>query len=415
MKKITLLILSSFIFSQTLFAQTGWFSQNSGISFSLYSVYCIDPISVYTVGDNFEILKSSNGGSNWAHLYSGPYPLYTSYFINVNTGWVAGSDGGIWKTVNAGVSFFQQSQITANLFNSIRFIDNNIGLAAGGNGTIVKTTDGGLTWNFQQSGVLSTLYSIYTIDENNIYISGAGGKILFTNNGGATWSNLSSGTAENLYSVYFMDMNTGFAVGGNTIGLILKTVNGGTSWVSQNSGTSNPLKSVFAASGTAIYAAGTNGVIIKTTNSGINWYSEISGTSSTLNQVFFIDNNTGYAVGNNGVILKTTDGGGLVGIKPISGDVPEEYSLFQNYPNPFNPSTKIKFSISPSHSTGEGQGVRLIIYDLLSREIATLVNEQLKPGTYEVNWDASDYSSGIYFYKLSAGEFTETKRMVIVK
>jgi hypothetical protein len=92
-----------------------------------------------------------------------------------------------------------------------------------------------------------------------------------------------------------------------------------------------------------------------------------------------------------------------------------KFSLAQNYPNPFNPVTKIKFSIPAALSTGEGSGVRLLVYDILGREVATLVNSTLKPGNYEVDFNGSNYASGIYFYQLTAGEFTETKRMVLIK
>jgi photosystem II stability/assembly factor-like uncharacterized protein len=110
-----------------------------------------------------------------------------------------------------------------------------------------------------------------------------------------------------------------------------------------------------------------------------------------------------------------------IGITKISTEVPKTYSLSQNYPNPFNPTTKIKFDIAsnvkqPARSkAGETSNVKLLVYDILGREIAILVNEQLKPGTYEISWDASQYASGIYFYKLMTDEFTEAKKMVLIK
>ncbi len=94
--------------------------------------------------------------------------------------------------------------------------------------------------------------------------------------------------------------------------------------------------------------------------------------------------------------------------------IPKKFDLSQNYPNPFNPKTKIRFGI-PSNVKRETSNVKLKIYDLLGREVAILVNEELKPGTYEADWDGSNYSSGVYFYKLEAGDFTETKKMVLMK
>lgn len=126
---------------------------------------------------------------------------------------------------------------------------------------------------------------------------------------------------------------------------------------------------------------------------------------------------TGYACGNNGVILKTTNGG-VTGFINIGNELPEKFFLYQNYPNPFNPSTKIKFEVpTPSLTLSGAKGllVKLTVFDVLGREIAVLVNEQMKPGTYEVEWDGSNYPSGVYFYKLIAGDYSETKKMVLIK
>jgi hypothetical protein len=107
----------------------------------------------------------------------------------------------------------------------------------------------------------------------------------------------------------------------------------------------------------------------------------------------------------------------LINVQNLSNSVPVTFSLHQNYPNPFNPSTKIHFEIPLSRGVSEGRGVsvKLIIYDALGREIAVLVNEQLKPGTYEVEWNAVNYPSGVYFYKLSSGDFSHTRKMVLIK
>jgi hypothetical protein len=101
-------------------------------------------------------------------------------------------------------------------------------------------------------------------------------------------------------------------------------------------------------------------------------------------------------------------------LEPVSTEIPAVFSLSQNYPNPFNPQTKIKFDV-PANVRGQTSNVKLIIYDLLGREVATLVNEELKPGTYEADWDGSNFSSGVYFYKIISNEFTETRKMVLMK
>lgn len=104
----------------------------------------------------------------------------------------------------------------------------------------------------------------------------------------------------------------------------------------------------------------------------------------------------------------------LIAVEPISTEIPKTFSLYQNYPNPFNPSTKILFSL-PNPSKGGAMDVKLVVYDALGREVSILVNEQLKAGTYEVEWNADGYPSGVYFYKLAAKDYTQTKKMVLIK
>ncbi|MFA5405299.1 MAG: T9SS type A sorting domain-containing protein [Ignavibacteria bacterium] len=106
-----------------------------------------------------------------------------------------------------------------------------------------------------------------------------------------------------------------------------------------------------------------------------------------------------------------------VGIQNISNKIPDRYSLSQNYPNPFNPNTIIRFQIkgmSSPHVLG-GDLITLKIYDILGKEVATPVNEKLQPGEYEVTFDGSGLTSGIYFYRLTCGDFTQTKRMLLIK
>ncbi len=99
----------------------------------------------------------------------------------------------------------------------------------------------------------------------------------------------------------------------------------------------------------------------------------------------------------------------LVGIQQLSTETPDRYLLSQNYPNPFNPVTKIQFALPKSAFAA------IVIYDLLGKEIETIVNEQLNAGTYAAEWYASDYPSGIYYYKFTADDYTETKKMVLLK
>ncbi|MFC2093521.1 YCF48-related protein [Bacteroidota bacterium] len=213
-------------------------------------------------------------------------------------------------------------------------------------------------------------------------------------------------TGFTLESVIFINQNTGWAVGWR--GTIFRTINGGTNWTQQSSGSSRYLKGVSFTDANNGTAVGDTGTILRTTNGGTNWISQISGTTKDLYGVSFTDANTGTVVGDYSTILRTTNGGGVF-INQRSSEIPEGFSLYQNYPNPFNPVTTIRFDLHNSSYS------KLIIYNILGKEIATLVNEKLSVGSYEVNWNASEYPSGVYFYKLITEEFTNTRKMILLK
>lgn len=135
---------------------------------------------------------------------------------------------------------------------------------------------------------------------------------------------------------------------------------------------------------------------------------QIKFTPTAVNQNF-----TGeLTINNNDSTLKVQlhgISGNPIGITQISNEVPREFALSQNYPNPFNPQTNIEFRIARRSM------VKLVVFDMLGKEIETIVNGSLSPGTYKVNWDAAKLTSGIYFYRLQAGDFTQTKKMMLIK
>jgi len=145
-------------------------------------------------------------------------------------------------------------------------------------------------------------------------------------------------------------------------------------------------------------------------------YTSIANYEDHIYSICVKDNNV-YVTGNSYNRWATIKYSQQVGIQPISIEIPEQYSLYQNYPNPFNPSTKIKFDIgTPLPPFSKGGIVTLKIFDVIGREISTLVNEQLNSGTYEVEWNASNYPSGVYFYRLiSDGVTIDTKKLILLK
>lgn len=160
----------------------------------------------------------------------------------------------------------------------------------------------------------------------------------------------------------------------------------------------------------------TNLVISKFSASGVvDWFIEkqYSTSSNGLNSLHILSDGTlitsGYTKDQNNTKTLMIKFGSTIGVEPVSNSVPEKFELSQNYPNPFNPATNINFSIPV-------QGiVKLVVFDAAGKQVAELVNKQLSAGTYKADFDASLLSSGVYFYKLITNEFTEVKKMMLVK
>jgi len=213
------------------------------------------------------------------------------------------------------------------------------------------------------------------------------------------------------FGVSFADVNTGTAVGAQ--GTIRRTTNGGVTWTGQSSGTLNPLQGVSftdANTGTAVGLTTQSGTILRTTNGGGTWVSQSTRIASQLFGVSFTDANTGTAVGFDGTIVRTTTGG-VVWVKEDgigAGGKPEQSSLQQNYPNPFNPSTTIRYALPVrSHVT-------LTIYNPLGQQVSTLVEDEQEEGSHEVQFDASGLPSGMYLYRLTAGSFVQTRKLLLL-
>ena len=211
--------------------------------------------------------------------------------------------------------------------------------------------------------------SVFFIDENTGWLTGMGGWTYKTTNGGNSWIRVSTIGSFFYYDVYFINALTGWLAGSNESAL------GG-------------------------------GVILRTTNGGYNW--NLQSYSRAIYSLCFPDSCTGWAVGDRGTILKTTNGGSVF-VSNTKNIKPEEFSLLQNYPNPFNPTTTIPYELKVTSD------VRLVVYDLLGRQVTELVGEKQNPGRYEVTFDGSNYSSGVYFYTLMTDGYIETKKMSLIK
>ena len=115
------------------------------------------------------------------------------------------------------------------------------------------------------------------------------------------------------------------------------------------------------------------------------------------------------AIGTHGRSMYKINLNEVTGLSGKNNTQPNNFTLFNNYPNPFNPSTTIKFRIQKS------EFISLNVYDIIGNEISTLVKEQKSPGTYKIEFDGKELSSGVYFYSITMGKLTETKKMMLMK
>ena len=423
------------LFYTNAYGQSGWIGQYSNTNSDLYSVQFINSSSGYCSGSNGMILKTINGGSNWTEQYSGfNHTLRSLYFTFYNTGYIAGDSGLLIKTTNGGNNWFRINIGSTNNFTSVNFVNDSTGYTGGSyyfisdneltEGTernhYYKTTDYGNSWDsIEIINAFWVSYVYFCSPEFgwSINIPGViGGSNLYkTTDSGQSW-NSSFFTSRGIYSIFFIDTLYGWVSSVFQLGVYstIRTTNGGLNWSSVFPGTGVLINSLYFTNRNKGWGAGDNSIIQATTDGGVNWFSQIIAQQGiNYNSVYFIDSLTGWVTGDNGTILKTTTGGVLTGITNTSTEIPDIFILLQNYPNPFNPVTNLGFGIS---SAAGGLGfVSLRVYDIKGKEVVTLVNENKQPGYYNVQFDGSKLSSGVYFYRLETKGFVQTKRMMLIK
>lgn len=435
-----------------------WVNQSYSNTCSLAAINFFDSNNGWLVGHQGRIFKTTNGGIEWIDQSTGNRSgLQAVKFANSQTGWIVGFYDTILKTTDYGNSWTtQMTSLFPSRLTSLHVFDlNNVWVSN------YQTSDGGNTWTESSH---STGQAIYFVNQN-VGWTISRRLVSHTTDRGTSWT-VSSAPPSNLLDVFFINEQTGWVVGEGSVpdrlAKVFKSTDGGNTFVEQIItdlilAKSKSLKSVKFIDPQTGWAVGEEGTIIKTTNGGINWQ-QIGGhpiipqwliTAVDLNEIYIIDKNNIWIAGDYGTVLFTTDGGntwnidlsitfnylsGLYFIDPqtaifVGGggtilkadisnltSVPESkeviatrYKLEQNYPNPFNPQTLIKYSVPLTCH------VTLTVFDLLGREIITLIDEEKNPGIYEVEFKDNNYVSGIYFYKIHAGEFVQTKKMLLLK
>jgi photosystem II stability/assembly factor-like uncharacterized protein len=437
-------------------------------SADLRSLQMFDAINGYAVGSSGKVWKTTDGGHSF-EVYAGTTTIQAFNdlsFYNTQYGMTAGNAGQAWKTTDSGTTWVAMTVPIAIGQNTIAMIDTVTALIAGGS-TVNKTTDGGTTWTPITPGVpIGPISRIKMRNATTGYlVGGAGtsstGYVFKTTDAGNTWTNLNFPfNTTMLYNIDFRSDSEYVVVGYS--GGVFHTKNDGATWTQINLGLLNIVQSQVIGldfiSGDTLLVGGNGASVVKialepivpvelssftanvnsdnisliwTTATELNnrgfeverkvsisndWTSlgfiEGRGTSTEPKTYVYQDFNVNSGISYN-YRIRQTDYDGSVTIYNLAETVtfgtPVNFELAQNYPNPFNPSTTITFSI-PQKSE-----VSVKIYDILGNEVATLVNESKEAGRYSINFNASKYSSGVYFYSIKAGNFTETKKMTLIK
>ncbi len=421
----------------------------------------------YVVGDFAAVYKTTDGGVNWFRLTT-PAPSTHGLrvdFIDANTGWIFSFTGitgaaQMWKTTDGGSTWSTQSFSTPitddNKIRTSCMVNADYGWVLT-NKFPWKTTDGGETWIQQQyqNGYSGSGYQIQMFDTLQGYIStsSGGARIHRTTNGGTSWDSLYSSSYAALWSgMIWKDLNVGMVSGHNNTWL---TTDAGATWNYHLLG-GNTYYNLFCTDteATTFYVVGGGGDIhkwsdfvvpveltsitasVKESNVTLLWETStevnnkgfdierksfngefetigfVKGNGTTTNITSYSFTDKDVANGNYNYRLHQIDYDGTSKYY----NVPEviivnvsQFTLAQNYPNPFNPATKIKYSIP------EDGIVKLKVFNILGQQVYTLVNQQMKAGTYEVDFNASGFASGVYFYKLETGKLVSIKKLIVLK
>jgi len=416
--------LSILIFSGINTSEAQWVQIYSHpIAQSCYAIRFYDVNTGYHSGvlynvSTFNIYKTTNGGLNWTAQNSG----YTAQrfmaiqILHPDTVFICGNYGKILRTYNGGQTWSTVYSDTALQLWGMKFVNSNTGFVAGSFGTIMKTTNKGDNWTILPAGTGNALQGIHFINETTGFVSGSL-VILKTSNAGGSWTNLNAPfvSFEINTDVYFADELKGWF--STNSGRIVRTTNGGVNWSIAYEQPGTAVWRLSFTNASTGYGCTSDGKVVKTTNAGENWYIQNTSLTENLYDIHFHSANTGYISSWSGKILKTTNGGGnFVSAAVNTEAVPDEFELYQNYPNPFNPITVIRYSLARRSGLSEKRFVNLKVFDVSGKEVVSLVNKKQNAGNYEIEFDASDYPSGIYLYRLTIdGNSIDTKRMILLK
>lgn len=353
------------------------------------------------------VYSSSDNGNSWQQIWNStniPLAILADDSVLI----VASTNGnyGLFRSSDFGNTWIQ-TNLFSGVFSCLAKSSDGIYYAGGGNGIdygVCSSTDKGITWKYQLKDYSITTLAITPLGD--IFAGTAINGVFRSTDKGQTWTNVGfeNGSPRSIVSNPSGDVYAGFYDG-----YICRMKAGSSTW--------DTVGGYFKSAVSNLLFLNDSSIVAGTDNNGV-YLSKDKGTS-------WNDINTGLPNSGNTNLIMTKDGsvflsiyqGGLYQsydstltfIKEFSLDIPTKIVLQNNYPNPFNPVTIIKYQI-PTNSF-----VSITVYDILGKEITKLVNERQKAGEYSVIFDGKRYSSGIYFYRLQTNNFSETKKMLLIK
>jgi photosystem II stability/assembly factor-like uncharacterized protein len=413
MKRIFYLFAFSIvIFSTPLNAQ--WVRTN-GPSGHVYSFAASDT-NLFAGNGNGNVFRSTDNGTSWTVVYTGATFTRTDALTISDTNLFAANDVGVLRSTNNGTSW-----TVAGLTNvgpqALAISPNGTGGTNLFAGTYVSgvflSTNNGTSWTAVNSGLTgSQLYiTALFVSDTNLFAGTWGGSAFRSTNNGTTWVAASNGLTSNHVHAFTVSPNWAgstnlFAGTYFGSGVYLSTDNGG-NWAEAGTGLTNSNVRALARFDTNLFAGTDGGGVFLSTNNGLSWTAINEGLTNNVVNALFVNGTNLFAGTGNGIWWRSLSD--ITGIEDQINEIPSQFILEQNYPNPFNPTTTISFSIPTS------EFVTLKVFDMLGKEVATLVNEEKAAGSFEIEFNAANLSSGIYFYNLQAGGFTQTKKLILMK
>ena len=426
MKKLVLVFSLPLILSLQIFAQENFWEPTSALQYGYVKSLAVNSIDYIYIGSEYEgILCSSDNGNHWVTKNNG---IATSLISFIKIGYdneiFAGTevDSKVFQSSDSGENWTEMTNLITN--NPIRSfaINQNNHLFAGSYGSgIFRSIDNGESWIQINNGLTLLLVTSLAINSNNNIFAGTLGNGIFrSTDNGENWILKNNGLTNGFINCIMIN-NSDYIFAGTNNGLYLSTDNGD-NWLERSNGLSSKIVTTLTENSTNMILLGNYDGVYRSVDNGEFWSLRNGGlTNYSITSLVFNSNDIAFAGTMGDGVFRSINS--TTAIENEIDKIPSSYSLSQNHPNPFNPSTKIKYAIptSPFHPSpyqGEGQGERLItliVFDVLGREVATLVDEYKPAGSYEVEFNAFHLPSGVYFYQLKAGAYIETKKMILLK